>query len=193
MTLRPTRAALAVLAAVGTLAVGCGDDTETAAPADPAPITTPDDAPAAGEIEVVATDFAFSNLPATVTAGTRLTLRNDASGELHELVAIRLPDDETRPAADLVALPPDELGALLGAAPPALVTLAAPGEPAVTPVGDGTLTEPGRYLVVCMIPTGADPQEYLEAAATSDGPPQVAGGPPHLVHGMWAELEVVAS
>lgn len=189
MTFRPTRAALAALVAVGVLAVGCGDD-DTASATDPTPVTAPDDA---GEIEVVATDFAFANLPDTVTAGTRLTLRDDASGELHELVAFRLPDEETRPADELVSLPPEELGALLGAAPPALVTLAAPGEPAITPVGDGALHEPGRYLLTCMIPTGADPHEHLEAAATSDGPPRVAGGPPHLVHGMWAEVEVVAS
>ena len=42
-----------------------------------------------------------------------------------------------------------------------------------------------------MIPTGADPAVYLEAAAASDGPPQVDGGPPHVAHGMFAELTVV--
>ena len=59
--------------------------------------------------------------------------------------------------------------------------------------GDGTLTEPGRYLVLCAIPTGADPGEYLAAAAASEGgPPEgVAGGPPHFVNGMWAEVTVV--
>jgi hypothetical protein len=43
---------------------------------------------------------------------------------------------------------------------------------------------------VCAIPTGADPQEYLEQAATSDGPPEVDGGPPHFVNGMVDELLV---
>jgi hypothetical protein len=59
-------------------------------------------------------------------------------------------------------------------------------------VGDGTLVEPGRYAIACFIPTGADPAEYLEAAAqTEEGPPQgVAGGPPHFVQGMVAELVV---
>jgi len=61
----------------------------------------------------------------------------------------------------------------------------------VAVVGDGSLDEPGRYFLVCVIPTGADPDEYLEKAATSDGPPDVAGGPPHLVEGMFGELTVV--
>ena len=60
----------------------------------------------------------------------------------------------------------------------------------IAAVGDGTLAEPGRYVVLCLIPTGADPAEYLAAAATSDGPPQVDGGPPHIAHGMFAELVV---
>ena len=59
-------------------------------------------------------------------------------------------------------------------------------------VGDGTLQEPGRYLVICTIPTGADPAEYLAAEATSNGPPDVEGGPPHFTHGMYAELDVVS-
>ncbi len=58
-------------------------------------------------------------------------------------------------------------------------------------VGDGTLNEPGRYLILCAIPTGADPAEYLAAAAASNGePPQVAGGAPHLAHGMIDDLIV---
>jgi hypothetical protein len=140
-------------------------------------------------VEVTAIDFAFQDLPAAVPPGTRLTLANAADHELHELVAIRLDDAETRPVADLVALPPAELQAAL-AGQPATVLLAAPGGDVIPAVGDGTLSEPGRYAVICMIPTGADPQTYLEAAATSDGPPQVAGGPPHLVNGMWAEITV---
>ena len=72
------------------------------------------------------------------------------------------------------------------------VLLQAPGSSDVIPaVGDGTLSEPGRYLVICAIPTGADPMEYLEAAAQSEeGPPEVEGGPPHFVNGMYAEVVV---
>jgi hypothetical protein len=42
-----------------------------------------------------------------------------------------------------------------------------------------------------VIPTGADPDEYLAAAAEAEGgPPDVAGGPPHIAAGMFAELVV---
>jgi hypothetical protein len=74
-----------------------------------------------------------------------------------------------------------------------MVLLQPPGsDEQIVAVGDGTLTEPGRYVLMCFIPTGADPDEYLAAAAASDGeaPTGVAGGPPHVVNGMYAELQV---
>lgn len=161
----------------------CGDDND-----DTTPTTAASDEPVV--VEVVAVDFGFEQLPETVPAGTRLTLRNDASGELHELVAFRLDDDETRTIDEIVALPPQDMQAALGE--PTTVILAPPAsEQIAVPIGDGTLSEPGRYAIVCLIPTGADADEYLAAAAGSDGPPDVAGGPPHIAHGMYAELTVV--
>ena len=77
-----------------------------------------------------------------------------------------------------------ELEAVFGG-PPATVLLAKPGGPQIDAVGDGTLTEPGRYLVACSIPVGADPDEILEA----EGPPP-AGGIPHFHKGMYAEVTV---
>lgn len=151
-----------------------------------------DDASDAGQpavVEVIATDFEFADLPDTVPAGTRLTLRNDAPSELHELVAFRLPDDEERSVSELMALPPDELMPAMGG-PPVAVLLAPPGGEQIAAVGDGTLAEPGRYAILCVIPTGIEPDVYLEAAAISEGPPDVGGGPPHIVHGMYAELRV---
>lgn len=138
-------------------------------------------------IEVVGDDFTFAGLPETVVAGSTLRLTNTSDVELHEIVAIRLPDDEERPAAELLQLPPDEFPDL----PPAAVILAPPNGDGRAVVGTGTLDEAGRYLLFCAIPIGADPDEYLEAAQTSDGPPQVDGGPPHFTEGMWAELTVV--
>jgi hypothetical protein len=104
------------------------------------------------------------------------------------LVAFRLPDDEERSIDELVHPSPGELVGALGE--PVAVMLAVPGGDPIHAVGDGTLSEPGRYAVMCFIPTGADPGEYLAAAAESEGPPQVDGGPPHFVHGMAAELTV---
>lgn len=141
------------------------------------------------EITVTAIDYEFVDLPDTVKAGTIFGLQNDSEAELHELVAVRLPDDETRSPEELVQLPEEELGALFPDVD--TVVIALPGEAGFPVVGTGALTEPGRYVIVCAIPTGADPAAYLEAAQTSEGPPAVEGGPPHFLNGMYAEVEVV--
>lgn len=107
-------------------------------------------------LEVDAVDDQFQNLPTEITAGSTLGLTNTSAEEIHELVAVRLADEEQRPVADLLALPQPELDALVrGEPPPALVIVAQPGEQGAVIVGDGTLTEPGRYLVACFIPIGA--------------------------------------
>ena len=169
-----------LVAAVALVAAGCADDDSTVEAAEPEPV------------EVVAVDFEFRDLPESVPAGTRLTIVNEAATELHEIVALRIPDEEERSADELVQLPPDELEAAMGPIAPATVLLAAPGGDQITAVGDGTLDEPGRYLLVCMIPTGVDPDAYLAAAAEAgDEPPQIdGGGAPHIAHGMYAELIV---
>jgi hypothetical protein len=174
---------IAILAGLSVLTLNaCGDDTSNA----DAPTTTTGD----GVLTVDTHDFAFGQLPESVPAGTKLTIVNSSSVELHEVVALRISDDETRSAAELMTLPQEELMTVVSPMP-ATVLLAAPGGPQIAAVGDGTLDEPGRYLLLCSIPTGVDPDDYLEAAAESaGGPPQVAGGPPHFVHGMFAELIV---
>ena len=197
-TRRPVRrlaaAPLAALVALVPLAACSSDDdaadtTTTEAPASTS--TTHDDHAEPAEYEVTLSDYEFTGLPDEVAAGSTLTVVNTATTELHELVAIRLPDDEERSVEELLALPEAELGAILGAGPPATVLLAPPGGEQIPAVGDGTLSEPGRYAIICSIPTGASPEEYMSAAAASNGaPPQVAGGPPHMVHGMFAELTV---
>ena len=194
-------ATLSLVVALGLAGTACSDEADSATtsttavpPSAPATPDEPgDDEPTSDGTEtlkVVLEDYAFQDLPASVPAGTRLTVVNEAERELHELVAIRLADDEDR-TADELAHDPDALGALLTSGPPATVLLAAPGGEQIPAVGDGTLSEPGRYLLICMIPSGVDPDVYLEAAAQSDGgPPQVEGGPPHVAHGMFAELVV---
>jgi hypothetical protein len=141
-------------------------------------------------VRVGLVDYAFGGLPATVPVGTKLEVTNGSATELHELVAFRLPDDEQRPIGELVTLPQQEIQPLLGA--PVMVLIAPPGADGFPVVGDGTLSEPGRYVAICSIPIGADPQAYLDAAAASAGPPQVPGGPPHFTQGMYGEFVVTA-
>lgn len=155
--------------------VGCGDDGESSSPD--------------GPVTVTAIDYGYVGLPDEVPAGTEIALVNDSEVEVHEFVAVRLDDDETRSVEDLVQLPPEELGALFAGVE--TVIIAPPGADGFAVEGDGTLDTPGRYAIVCVIPTGADPDEYLEAAAAAEGgPPDVAGGPPHIAAGMFAEVVV---
>ena len=159
--------ALVALAVMGT---ACGDD---------------------GDKTVTAADYSFKDLPKSVSAGTTLTLKNSSTKELHEMVVIRLKDDEKRSVKDLVALPEAE-GEQVFAGEPAMVLIAPPnGGEVIKAVGDGKLTEKGRYAVICAIPLNADPAAYLAAAQSSTGgPPNVPGGPPHLTQGMFGEITV---
>lgn len=178
--LRPAAAAALALVLAGLAA--CGDDGATEAG------TSSTDT--AATLDISAADYRFENVPASVGATTQLSLRNESSREVHELVAMRLPDDEQRTAKELTALPQQELGGLF-AGPPALVLVAPPNDKGFIAVGDGKLGAPGRYLLVCFIPTGADPTAYLDAAKASSGPPpSVPGGPPHFANGMFAEVTV---
>lgn len=189
-TIRRASPAVALAAVLALLAACSGDDAAADTP-EPAAAAVEEaaDEPTDDVVEVGMADFAFVGLPESVPAGTRFTVNNLAETELHELVAFRLADDDDRAVEELTQLAPGELVEALGE--PATVLLQAPGGDQIPAIGDGTLSEPGRYAIMCFIPTGADPQEYLEAAAASEGgPPQVDGGPPHFVQGMFAELIV---
>jgi hypothetical protein len=186
-TRRTTAALTATIVTLG----ACGSDenisSSTAASAETTADTTDHER---ATVTIGGVDFGFTNVPASISAGTTLELQNTSATELHELVAFRLPDGDDVPIAELVELPPDELVPRLGA--PATVVLQAPGsDQQILAVGDGSLQEPGRYVIMCFIPSGVDPQVYLDAAAASNGePPVVDGGPPHFVNGMYAELLV---
>lgn len=161
-------------AAAALVATGCGSDDDVAE----------------GPVEIVAVDYAYEGVPESVRSGAEITVVNESDREVHEVVAIRLPDDEERSVEELVGLPPGELAAFFPGVRTVLV--APPGEAGFAVEGSGVLDEPGRYALICVIPTGADPQEYLTAAAEAEGgPPQVDGGAPHIAAGMYAELTVV--
>ena len=169
----------------------------TDAPTTEAPTT---DAPSATTahsehptIAVDGIDYGFENLPAEIPSGTMLTFTNASDVEAHEMVVIRIPDTETRSVEELTTLSEEETDAIFADVMPALVTVAAPGEEGTPVLGDGTITEPGRYAVICSFPIGADPQAVMDAMQTeSSGPPSLGDGPPHFTAGMFAELTVTA-
>lgn len=183
---RTTGTLLALALAVAVTA--CGDD-DSAASADDSEAARPTTQ------EVTADDYEFRDLPGTVAAGTRLELVNVSEVEVHELVAIRLPDGEDRSVEEIMDLPEDELDEVLSEDEIAMVLLAPPDARGEAVLGDGTLDRPGRYLVLCFLPTGADPDEVMDAFERFDpevdeAPPVPQTGPPHVVHGMLGEVTV---
>lgn len=166
------------MAVAAALLGACGDDGgSTAAGAGP-------------DVSVEAADYAFVGLPKEIPAGSTVGLRNTSRLEAHELVAFRVPDHEKRSAQELLALPQAEAMEALGGKP-AIVVIAAPRSDGFAPSGGAMLAERGRYVIVCTVPTGADPKVFIDAASESEGPPDVPGGSPHFVHGMLGEITVV--
>jgi plastocyanin len=189
-TTQPTRATrvtrlVAGIAVALLAASACGDDTGSASTA----TTTAAHGHDTTTVKIGAQDYAFTDAPKTIPTGTPISFTNTSTKEVHELIAVKLATDDVRTAKQLVSLPQAELGALIGPKP-AAVLVAPPGAAGFPAVGDGALHEPGRYLLICMIPIGADPAKYLEEAKKGDGPPQVPGGPPHVTVGMYAEVTV---
>jgi plastocyanin len=133
-----------------------------------------------GEVEVVAVEYAFEGLPATVAPGTRFTMVNQGE-EAHHMYVYLLDDEEERSADEIAALDTAELLSLFSY-PPEFVLLAGPGEDGVLApdFGDGTVTEPGRYIVTCIYDVGTFelPEEF---PSFED---------PHFRHGMYGEFTV---
>jgi hypothetical protein len=181
-TVHRVGAALLVVALAGSVAA-CGDDSSKASD------TTTTTKAEPTTVKVTAVDYEYHGLPTTLSVGDKLTLTNGATDELHEMVVMRVPDTEKRPVGELAKLPDSELGTIFAAAPAAVLLAPPGGAPQIPAVGDGTIAKAGRYVVICSIPLGADPQAYLNAPP-SDGPPNVAGGPPHFTKGMYGEFTV---
>jgi plastocyanin len=150
-------------------------------------------APATGTIEVTGQDYSYSGIPDVVASGAELTFTNASDVEVHEMMVVKVLDIETRTIEELLALPESESESLVEFQG---VLVALPGEDGSNPEGEGssiTVTEAGRYAVVCFIPQGADPAivaEAMESGAAAGGPPDLGEGTPHALLGMVAEFQV---
>src|SRR5690606_30532325 len=128
-------------------------------------------------------------VPETVEAGTSFTFTNGSAVEFHELVLFNIPEGEDRPIEELLALPEGEAEAIVGE--PLGVAVAAPNEDGEVVMGELTVNDPGRYVMLCFIPVGADPDAVATAMAGAGGEePDLGDGPPHAMEGMVAEFTV---
>lgn len=128
-------------------------------------------------VDTRAVDFTFEGMPETVEAGTSvITIENATeSGEMHELVLIKVTDEAADMSAeDIVSLPEEEAMAYADPASPPVAAFAAPGATG----GISADLTPGRYIYACFIPTGTT---SMEAPGT---------GQPHFMEGMVGELTV---
>jgi plastocyanin len=186
---RRSRALIALGLAAAVSLAACGSDDETpAASGDPTESeeeTTTTEAPAEDDeaegetLEVTGVEYAFEGLDAEVEAGTELTFTNGGK-EVHELILMRINDDETRSVEELLQLPEEEAMqsvTMMG------VSVAAPGEDGEIMEGDLTVADAGRYAAICFIPVGT--------TEMPEGPPaEGEGGPPHFTQGMVQEFTV---
>ena len=126
------------------------------------------------KLDVTGVDYAFEDMPEQIDAG-RVAIRfanESAADEPHELIIATGADGQS--AADLAALPMEELFAQ--ARPLAVAFTNGPDTHATTLVD----LPKGEYLIICTLPVGG----FTE---NQDGPP----ADPHSHHGMVTTLKVV--
>lgn len=163
----------------------CGTEAEVDLEADA-------DLPGPGTVSVSAVDYAYEDVPASISAGSKIALKNNSDKEVHEIVVQKIAEGEERSIDVLASLPEEEAGKV---ATFVGVVVAFPGAEGVYPEGEFTLDEPGRYGFFCFIKTGADPAAYQKAAEDAAAgiefdPNKIEGGAPHVTQGMYAEVTV---
>jgi len=148
-----------------------------------APPTTPsasgDATVPTGPVTTVgAIEYEYTDLPASVPAGTSLNLRNDGK-ELHMMIVARKNDGVTESWEELLAMSPEESdtkATVLG------TVIAAPGETSQDVV---PLDAEGDYFMVCFVPQGVTELPGPDASF----PPDVVT---HAALGMTRQFTVTA-
>jgi len=133
--------------------------------------------PAAGAtpVTITATEYKFSGTDALKAGGAfAVTFKNEGQ-ELHELHVAKLADGEKRSVDEIISDPSAE-----STTKAVGHSFACPGTTA--DVAGVNLTAPGRYIVLCFIPTGAradtDPKDFAML------------GEPHAMRGMAVEIDI---
>lgn len=135
----------------------------------------PAEEPAEGAtpIDVTAKEYEFVGADALDAGGSfAITFANEGV-ELHELLIVKLADGEERPLEEIISSgeEPEFTDVAFG--------FACPGESTTM---NAEIEEPGRYVAICMIPSGTTPE--TDPAAFEQG------GPPHAASGMVHEFTI---
>jgi hypothetical protein len=143
------------------------------------------------QAEVTMSEYEFSGLPKSFTAGpVALKITNDGA-EVHEFVPLRIKNKKDK-LRKIIGLPEKKAMKkiqVLGH------EFAAPG---ATTYAFFDFSRPGNYGAVCFIPVGSTP-EAVEAAEAGgeggEGGDEHGGidGPPHALEGMYASFKVTAA
>jgi hypothetical protein len=129
--------------------------------------------------EITAIEYSFGT-PETLQPGSYEIRLANRGEEFHEAQIVQIDDDVDMSLADLLQLDEPEL---LDRVTPLTGVFAAPGDADRQIL---TLTEEGRYGIVCLVPVGS-----TAAAIESDVGVEPAG-PPHFTEGMFVEFVVSA-
>ena len=112
-------------------------------------------------------------VPDELSTGYHVVEFSNEGQEQHEMFALRFNEGTTETIDELFELPEDEV---FGKITPVNATFAPPGGSSAV---SWNLSEPGRYAIVCFIPTGS--------VGETEG-----DGPPHFTQGMVHEFTVTS-
>lgn len=149
----------------------CADGVD---PADAGLPPAEEPADGATAVTITAKDYEFVGADELGAAGTYAITFENEGAELHEMVIQRIDESETRTVEEMLQSeePPDTLTEVA-------FGFACPGS---NTVFNADMSEPGRYVALCFIPTGTTPE--------TDPADFESGGAPHAMNGMVVELEV---
>jgi hypothetical protein len=151
-------------------------------------------------VQIEAFDYGYSGFDVEIVAGDAIELFNRSEVEFHNLVVIRLDDDDSRTVGEIAEIAPEGsknpgshgVVEFVGAGR-TLVSIgqmdAAPGEDALN--GRIRLQRSGRYMALDTVAKGADPLTVRKFVDTRAATFLVAGGPLGYQHGMIVEFFVI--
>lgn len=133
------------------------------------------------DLSVEARNYEFGGIGDEVDAGETLVTFDNEGTEFHEVVILKRNSGDETPVSELLEMEEDEA---MSHVEPIAAAFAGPGQTSYTTID----LEPGKYVAVCFIPTGATEEAWETMMAGGPEP----DGAPHAMAGMTHEFEVGA-